>query len=148
MKRAMRIDKVTIAALSATLQLYLDPDKVADRVPTLKFLVRKSEEIRKIARRVEQSLGSTLGNEFSIKQVECLSQIGSGSLPVERLPSVALSISPLNGKKGSKLKKYAEAFRSLPIPVIGRIQGDAFILDMRCLDNIDDFLAQLSKLKL
>ena len=148
MKRAMRLDKVTIAALSATLQLYLDPDKIAERIPTLKFLVRKSEEIRKVARQVQKSLKSTHGNEVNIEQVECLSQIGSGSLPIDRLPSVALSIRPLKGKKGGKLKKYAEAFRSLPRPVIGRIQGDAFILDMRCLDNIDGFLAQLSKLKL
>ena len=56
MRRAMRLDKVTIAALSATLQLYLDPDKIAERIPTLKFLVRKSEEIRKVAGQVQQSL--------------------------------------------------------------------------------------------
>jgi L-seryl-tRNA(Ser) seleniumtransferase len=147
-KRAMRLDKITIAALAATLQLYLDPDRVVERIPTLKFLVRKIEEIRKTAQRIEKELATTLGDELALKQIECLSQIGSGSLPVDRLPSVALSISPLNGKHGSKLKKLSESFRALPIPVIGRIQDDAFILDMRCLDDVDGFLGQLNELKI
>jgi L-seryl-tRNA(Ser) seleniumtransferase len=148
MKRAMRLDKVTIAALSATLHLYQDPDKVAERIPTLKLLTRTADEIRKIAQLIEKNLRAALGDEIGIKQIECLSQIGSGSLPVDRLPSVALSISPIKGKRGSQLKKYAESFRALPIPVIGRIQDDAFILDMRCLDDVDGFLAQLSELKI
>ena len=77
-----------------------------------------------------------------------MSQIGSGSLPVDRLPSIALSISPIKSKPGSKLKKYAESFRALPIPVIGRIQDGALVFDLRCLDDVEEFIMQLDELKL
>ena len=89
-----------------------------------------------------------LGEDIYVKQINCQSQIGSGSLPVERLDSIALSIAPQKGKPGGKLKKYAEAFRALPTPVIGRIQDDAFLLDLRCLEDVGGFLAQLDDLKL
>lgn len=148
MKRAMRLDKVTIAALAATLQLYLDPDTVAERVPTIRLLSRPVEDIRAVATRIQEPLAAALGDDIFVKQIDCQSQIGSGSLPVERLDSVALAISPQKGKPGGKLKKYAEAFRRLPTPVIGRIQDDAFLLDLRCLEDIDGFLAQLGELKL
>ena len=148
MKRAMRLDKVSIAALSATLQLYLNPDKIAKRVPTLRFLTKTVEEIEQTAKIVGQTLNKVLGDEISINQVECLSQIGSGSLPVDRLPSIALSISPIKSKPGSKLKKYAESFRALPIPVIGRIQDGALVFDLRCLDDVEEFIMQLDELKL
>ena len=148
MKRAMRLDKASIAALSATLQLYLNPDKIATRVPTLRFLTKTVEEIEQTAKIVGQTLNKVLGDEISINQVECLSQIGSGSLPVDRLPSIALSISPIKSKPGSKLKKYAESFRALPIPVIGRIQDGALVFDLRCLDDVEEFIMQLDELKL
>ena len=148
MKRAMRLDKVSIAALSATLQLYLNPDKIATRVPTLRFLTKTVEEIEQTAKIVGQTLNKVLGDEISINQVECLSQIGSGSLPVDRLPSIALSISPIKSKPGSKLKKYAESFRALPIPVIGRIQDGALVFDLRCLDDVEEFIMQLDELKI
>ena len=148
MKRALRLDKATIAALSATLQLYMNPNKVVERIPTLKLLTKTVDEISQTAQQVEKRLAKILGNNIDIKQVECLSQIGSGSLPVNLLPSIALSISPSSGKSGSKLKKYAESFRALPIPVIGRIQDDALVLDLRCLDDVDGFIAQLDELKI
>jgi L-seryl-tRNA(Ser) seleniumtransferase len=148
MKRAMRLDKVTIAALTATLQLYLDPDTVSERVPTIRLLSKNATDIKAVAENVHAPLSAALGEDISVTQIDCQSQIGSGSLPVERLPSIALAISPQKGKPGGKLKKYAEAFRRLPIPVIGRIQDDAFILDMRCLEDVDGFLAQLGDLKL
>jgi len=148
MKRAMRLDKVSIAALSTTLQLYQNPDKAASRIPTLRLLTRTVDEIKKTAQLVQEHITVKFGGKISIKQVECLSQIGSGSLPVDRLPSIGLSISPLNEKSGRKLIRYSESFRALPIPVIGRIQDDAFILDLRCLDDVDGFLAQLSELKI
>jgi L-seryl-tRNA(Ser) seleniumtransferase len=147
MKRALRLDKVTIAALTATLQLYLDPDKVAKRLPTLRLLSRKPDAIGDIAERVMGPLESALGSGICVKKIACQSQIGSGSLPVDRLASFALSISPLKGKSGGKLKKYAAAFRTLPIPVIGRIQENAFILDMRCLEDVEGFIAQLGELQ-
>jgi L-seryl-tRNA(Ser) seleniumtransferase len=74
-----------------------------------------------------------------------LSQIGSGSLPVDRLPSVALVARP-RGKRAGVLHKLEEALRRLPMPVIGHIADDALRLDLRCLppDGETEFAAQLS----
>lgn len=147
-KRATRLDKVTIAALTAVLQLYRDPDRLAARVPTIRLLARTEADIRAAAARVSGPLSETLGESFEVTTIACQSQIGSGSLPVERLTSAALAVEPLQGSKGSKLKKLATAFRSLPTPVIGRIQDDAFLMDLRCLEDEAGFLGQLSKLGL
>jgi len=148
MKRAMRLDKITIAALTATLQLYLDPDSVVERIPTLRLLTKKIEDIHEIAERVVEKLTSTFGETVRVDIIDCYSQIGSGSLPVDRLSSIALAITPTSGRSGASLKKYSEAFRALPIPVIGRIQDDAFILDLRCLEDEEGFLSQLIDLKI
>jgi len=81
--------------------------------------------------------------------VPCKSQIGSGSLPTERLDSHALVIRPRAAKSaGSALRRLTAAFRSLPVPVIGRVQDDAFWLDLRCLEPGDEaaFVAQLDGL--
>ncbi len=81
--------------------------------------------------------------------IECQSQIGSGSLPLETLPSAGLAIVPVKRKgAGQKLEQLASAFRALPVPVIGRIKDDAFILDLRCLDDEASFLGQLARLKI
>ncbi|MEK9679726.1 MAG: L-seryl-tRNA(Sec) selenium transferase [Rhodospirillaceae bacterium] len=148
MKRALRLDKVTIAALTAVLQLYRDPDRLAQRVPTIRLLARSEVDIRAVADRVKAPVADAFGENYVVRVVEVQSQIGSGSLPVERLPSVALAIEPLTVSRGSALKKLASAFRGLPIPVIGRIQDDAFLLDLRCLVDEDTFLGQLSGLGL
>lgn len=69
-----------------------------------------------------------------------LSQIGSGSLPVDRLPSHALVIAP-HRKKGGVLRELETTLRRLPIPVIGRISDGALRLDLRCLDDEAAFVA-------
>ena len=148
MKRATRVDKVTIAALSAVLQLYRDPDRLAERVPTLRLLTKAENEIRKTATSLVGPLSKALGQTFSVSIISCKSQIGSGSLPVERLNSAGLSIKPDAQRKGTPLKNLLQAFRGLPIPVIGRIQDDALILDLRCLDDVTGFEEQLIKLDL
>ncbi len=148
MKRATRVDKVTIAALSAVLKLYRDPDRLTERVPTLRLLTKAENEIRKTATSLVRPLSKALGQTFSVSIISCKSQIGSGSLPVERLNSAGLSIKPEAQRKGTPLKNLLQAFRELPIPVIGRIQDDALILDLRCLDDVTGFEAQLKKLDL
>ena len=77
----------------------------------------------------------------------CHSQIGSGALPVDLLPSMALIVRPVSARgHGALLKRVASAFRALPRPVIGRIQNDSFQLDLRCLEDEPGFVAQLSGL--
>ena len=135
---------MTIAALSALLELYRDPDRLAERVPAIRLLAKQEAEIWQTAVRIEEPLRIVLGTAFGVTTAPCLSQIGSGSLPVERLKSACISIEPLGKSKGKALKTLASAFRSLPMPVIGRIQDDTFLLDVRCLEDVDEFLAQLN----
>lgn len=146
-KRATRLDKITIAALSAVLQLYRNPDRLVERLPTLRLLARPADEIEAVAARVAAMLAERLSGSFDISTEPCQSQIGSGSLPVERLDSHAVVLRPREEKgKGGRLKRLATSFRSLPVAVVGRIQDDAFSLDVRCLEDEAGFAAQLSKL--
>jgi L-seryl-tRNA(Ser) seleniumtransferase len=115
-------------------------------VPAIRLLAKQEAEIRQTAERIEEPLRDVLGTAFDVTTLPCLSQIGSGSLPVERLKSASIAIEPAGKRKGKALNMLASAFRSLPMPVIGRIQDDTFLLDVRCLDDVDGFLAQLNGL--
>ena len=147
MKRALRCDKMTIAALSAVLRLYADPDRLVSRVPTLRMLARSVDEIRGVAARIGPALAAAVGDFATVTDATCDSQIGSGALPTQRIPSAGLAIKPVSGS-GSVLDALAAAFRALPVPVIGRIQDDAFLLDLRCLEDEDAFVDQLPSLAL
>ena len=146
MKRAMRLGKLSIAALEAVLRLYDDPDRLAERLPALRFLVRPAPEIVVVAERLQPVLANWVGDRGSVSIEPVDSQIGSGAQPVGALPSAALVVRPNGGKRGqgTKLKKLAEAMRALPVPVIGRIERNAFVLDLRCLDDEAGFAAQLA----
>ena len=149
LKRALRVDKMTIAALSATLALYLDPDRLAARLPSLRQLARKEADIAALADRLAPRVAAALGEHASVAVIECHSQIGSGALPVDSLPSHALAITPVvAGKRGAgtALKRLSEAFGALPVPVLGRIQDGALVFDLRCLEDEAGFVAQLERL--
>ena len=151
MKRAMRCDKMTIAALETIIRLYDHPHRLAETIPTLRLLARKQDQIQETAQRVSPVLDKALGDRYSVIPEQCQSQIGSGSLPAERLDSMALVIRPTATKGiGTGLKRLAVAFRNLPMPVIGRIQDNAFCLDLRCLEasNESAFINQLKKLNI
>ncbi len=148
MKRALRVDKLTLAALEATLRLYADPDRLTRELPTLRLLTRPQDEIEAQVQRIVPALARATGAQAEAKAVACMSQIGSGSLPVDALPSAGIALTPRTGRKRSAVEKLAEAFRALPVPVIGRIQDGALILDLRCLDDEAGFIAQLNQLKI
>jgi L-seryl-tRNA(Ser) seleniumtransferase len=147
MKRALRADKMTLAALDAVLRLYTNPERLRQELPTLARLTRPPAEIEAQARRVLPALASALGPQLQADVIACSSQIGSGALPVDALPSAGIAIHFRTKAKKSSAGRIARAFRALPVPVIGRIRDDAFILDMRCLDHEAEFTAQLAKLK-
>jgi L-seryl-tRNA(Ser) seleniumtransferase len=149
-KRAARLDKVRLAALEATLKLYRDPDRLPETLPTLRYFVRPQAEIAAAAGRLVVPLTAAVGTSFEVTVAECASQIGSGALPLETLPSAALAIRSAGGKtkgSGARLEALAAAFRSLPVPVIGRVRDGALLLDLRCLDDEEGFLDQLAKLQ-
>lgn len=138
LKRALRLDKGRLAALEVVLRLYLDPDRLADRLPALRLLTRPEAEIRATAER----MAALLRRIFPTRPVTvdpCRSQIGSGALPVDLLPSAAIAIG------GGALESLALTLRSLPRPVIGRIAQDRLWLDCRCLEPAEEaaFAAQL-----
>jgi L-seryl-tRNA(Ser) seleniumtransferase len=145
MKRALRCDKLTIAALGAVLRLYGDPDRLAQRVPALRLLSRPAHEIEAQAQRLLPALAQWAGEGVRVDIAPVQSQIGSGSLPVDLLPSFALRLT-LPGKRGGQaLQRMAAALRALPLPVIGRIADNALLLDLRCLDDEAGFLAALRR---
>ena len=148
MKRALRMSKLPLAALEATLMLYLRPERLTQDLPTLRLLVRPVEAIRALARQIEPALAAAVAPRFETTVVDLLGQIGSGSLPVERLPSAGLAIAPVQTKgSGRALDALASAFRSLALPVIGRIADDRLLLDLRCLEEAAPFVAQLPALQ-
>ncbi|MGE4218250.1 MAG: L-seryl-tRNA(Sec) selenium transferase [Alphaproteobacteria bacterium] len=145
MKRAMRLDKVTLAALAAVLRLYADPERLAERVPAIRMLARPEGDIRALAERLAPMVAAKLGG-IAVAAEPCRSQIGSGALPLDQLPSWALAVRPGGRRPGATLNRIAAAFRALPVPVVGRIHDDAFLLDLRCLEDESGFLAQLDRL--
>jgi len=147
-KRAVRLDKVRLAALEATLKLYRDPDRLPESLPTLRYLVRPRAQIAAAAGRLAAPMAAAVGGGFEVTVGDCASQIGSGALPLETLPSAGLVIRPIGRKSaGSQLEGLASAFRSLPIPVVGRVRDGALLFDLRCLDDEECFCAQLGKLQ-
>ena len=150
LKRALRVDKMTLAALEAVLKLYRQPEKLAQRLPTLRLLTRPAADIEALCRRVEPAVAQAVRNAAHVSVVPCHSQIGSGALPVELLPSTALALAPLKRGRGegTALRQLAAAFRALPVPVIGTISDGALKFDLRCLENEREFVDQLAQLRL
>ncbi|MBT9613405.1 MAG: L-seryl-tRNA(Sec) selenium transferase, partial [Burkholderiales bacterium] len=151
LKRALRVDKIIYATLEAVLRLYRDPERLAQRLPTLRLLTRPLSEIEATAQTILPALQQAFSHSADVSLSPGHSQIGSGSLPIDRLPSCCVAFTPhVKGKgEGSALKKIEQALRELPVPVIGRVAEGAFRLDVRCLEDKDvgEFVAQLSDLK-
>ncbi|HAU4727298.1 TPA: L-seryl-tRNA(Sec) selenium transferase, partial [Citrobacter freundii] len=144
LKRALRADKMTLAALEATLRLYLHPEALAQKLPTLRQLTRSQEAVHAQAQHLQARLAEHYGDEFALNVMPCLSQIGSGSLPVDRLPSAALTFTPHDGR-GSRLEALAARWRALPVPIIGRIYDGRMWLDLRCLEDETRFMEMMLK---
>lgn len=150
LKRALRIDKITLAALLEVINLYKDPQRLASRLPLLADLTRPLLEIEALVEKVLPAVQDTLKGKAIVESQSCRSQIGSGALPLDLLASRALIISPIaeKGQTDATLRNLAAAFRALPKPVIGRINDGRLIFDLRCLRDTDEFVGQLSSLSL
>jgi L-seryl-tRNA(Ser) seleniumtransferase len=144
MKRAMRLDRMRLAALEATLRLYRDPDRLPELLPTLRLFTRSRETIRAVAERLAPALRAALGPDWSVEVVDCASQIGSGALPLETMPSAALACRPLAKRPGTALEQLSGRLRGLPVPVIGRVAEGRLLLDLRCLEDEAGFLASIA----
>ncbi len=144
LKRALRVGKLTLAALEAVLRLYRDPDRLAERLTTLRLLTRSPTDIQAQAERLLPAMQQALaGWPVYVSAEPALSQIGSGSLPIDRLESASLVVRPSTRKSGV-LHEIEATLRGLPVPVIGRIADGALRLDLRCLSDEAGFLDQLA----
>ena len=150
LKRALRVGKITLAALEPILAMYRSPELLADRLTTLRLLTRPASQMRVQAERLRPLIQQALGTDYRVESTAMFSQIGSGALPVDQLPSHGLRIQHVgSGRSGSALKKLEQRLRALPRPVIGRINDDALWLDLRCLEagDEDGFTRQLHALR-
>src|SRR5262249_18844985 len=134
LKRALRIDRLRLAAFEAVLRLYADPDRLAERLPTLRLLARPRGEITALGQRLLPAVKAALEGVAEASLVETRSQIGSGALPASLLPSTALALRPIGGS-GTAVDRLASILRALPVPVIGRIEAGRVLLDLRCLED-------------
>jgi len=147
LKRALRLDKMTLAGIEEVLRLYRDPDRLEQTIPTLQFLTRQQDEIRNQAQRIAPMVAKALGGSVCVEVVDAASQVGSGSLPTETIPSAAIGIrSEVDGEDIADA--LSAAFRELPTPVIGHVSKGALLLDLRCLDDEAGFVSQLESLQI
>lgn len=146
LKRALRVGKETLAALEAVLGLYREPERLSERLPTLRLLRRPVDAIERQAQRLLPPMQEVLASRCDVVVASMHSQIGSGALPVERLPSFGFL---LRTRTGSGIGRLEAALRALPRPVLGRVADKALWLDLRCLEEADEaqFLAQWSALR-
>ncbi len=150
MKRALRCDKMTIAALATVLNLYRDPDRLAGRLPTLHWLTRSLANISAMVDDLLPALQRAAGDRAVVAKIHCESQIGSGALPTRTVASAGIAVRPTAKAAGDGAwpERIAGAFRRLPVPVIGRIHDGSLIFDLRCLDDAAGFRQQLDQLDL
>jgi len=146
MKRALRVGKLTLAALEAVLALYRAPEFLAEKLPTLRLLTRPAATIEAQASCLLPTVQAALGERYDVAVSPMQSQIGSGALPLERLPSFGFAIHARKAPRGS-LDRLDAALRGLPRPILGRIADKTLWLDLRCLEAADEteFVAQWSR---
>jgi L-seryl-tRNA(Ser) seleniumtransferase len=145
LKRALRVGKLTLAALEPVLALYRAPDLLAERLTTLRLLTRQSAAMQALAQALLPIMQQWVGEGYTASAEAMMSQIGSGALPVDRLPSFGLAIRTRPGLRGDPLGVLQRRLRQLPRPVIGRVADDTLWLDLRCLEENerDTFAEQL-----
>jgi L-seryl-tRNA(Ser) seleniumtransferase len=131
--RALRIDKLTLAALEATVSLYRDEAKAVRRIPTLRMLTMDINEIEQKASKLMENLKKIDPSRLQINLIELSSKAGGGALPLLSLPSKCLRIK-IEGLSANTLEVN---MRKNSPPIIGRIQDDAFIIDVRTLQDDD-----------
>ena len=139
LQRALRCGKLTLAALEATLRRYRQSPNIVEEIPTLRAFTRSLEEVRAMGQSLLPQLEIALGKDFLLSLQDSTSQIGSGAMPTEELPTVVITI------ENSKLSANAIAkrFRQANPPIIGRIKDDQFLLDLRTIFDAEDLVPNL-----
>jgi L-seryl-tRNA(Ser) seleniumtransferase len=129
-----------LSALEATLRRYRQSPNIVEEIPTLRAFTRSVDEIRATGEELLPRLKSALGAEFEVRLENSTAQIGSGALPTEELPTVVISIA----HKKLSANAIAQKFRAANPPIIGRINDDRFLLDLRCIFDVNDLIPSFS----
>ena len=140
LQRALRCGKLTLAALEATLRRYRQSPNIVEEIPTLRAFTRPVYEVRAMGEQLLPKLETTLGKDFRLSLQDSTSQIGSGAMPTEELPTVVITI------ENSKLSANAIAkrFRHANPPIIGRIKDNRFLLDLRTIFDPNDLVPKFN----
>lgn len=131
LNRALRIDKMTLAALEATLRHYLDPDGAIRAIPTLRMITAPVRDVNRRARRLLRQLTGVVSGDWVVDVQADVSEVGAGALPLTKIPTRVISV------RSARMSATAieQSFRRQDPPVLGRIQQDTFLLDMRMVQD-------------
>ena len=129
--RALRIDKLTLAALESTLRHYRSLNESLNAIPTLRMITRPLDNLTTEAKKLEAMLKSISDARLTIGCIDIFSKVGGGALPLLSIPSKGVSVK-IKGLTPNALEKH---MRSSDIPIIGRIEEDIFVMDMRTIQN-------------
>jgi L-seryl-tRNA(Ser) seleniumtransferase len=143
LQRALRCGKLTLAALEATLRLYRESPDITQVIPTLRAFTRPLDQVREFGEAVLPRLQAALGDGFRFILEASTSQIGSGALPTEELPTVVIAVE----HEGRSAARIAEHFRSASPPIIGRIKDDRFLLDLRTIFDLQDLVPNFDRIE-
>ncbi|MFQ6372660.1 L-seryl-tRNA(Sec) selenium transferase [Shewanella sp. YIC-542] len=143
LKRALRCDKLILAALEATLRHYLNPQTLDKQLPIMAKFARSQSQLQAEAQRLISALAPRFAPQYQLSSISCNTQVGSGSQPDTFLPSVALAFSATNGGSVLALERH---FKGAARPVIGRIANEQLLLDLRGADDFDELLNELLSL--
>ena len=138
--RAVRCGKLTIAALEATLKLYQQSADVTGQIPTLRTFTRTLGEIETLGAQAVPALQRALGDDYRVSMEDSTSQVGSGALPTEEIPTKVIAVD----SDVMSAERVAERFRAARPPIIGRISDGRFLLDLRTIFDADDLLPRWS----
>ncbi|WP_321283871.1 L-seryl-tRNA(Sec) selenium transferase [uncultured Vibrio sp.] len=141
--RALRIDKFTLSSLESVLRLYLNEDKAIESIPTLRMIAASESSVQARVARFCSRCRATLSAQCTVLPVSTFSQVGGGALPEQNLPSWAVSLDP----KEEKLSRFEARLRAATVPVMGRVENNRLLLDLRTVgeQEEDDLFASIQE---
>jgi L-seryl-tRNA(Ser) seleniumtransferase len=144
--RALRMDKLTLAALEGTLLLYQDPERARSLIPTLRYLSRDEGETAALAAALAEQVRAVCPDQVDVGIERTMAKAGGGSLPLAELPSHAVTLHfappPLGGRPAPGIDELAAALRRAPVPLVGRVAQDRLFLDVVTLE--EDLLPEVA----
>lgn len=144
MKRALRTSKITLALLEETLKAYEDPDQLVKRIPTIRLLTLSKKALQHRANQTQRVLAEVLPDDFVLSIETSEAEVGSGSMPGNSKPSIAVTI---QDRSNQATQGLFDELRQLPTPIVGRLKNGAIYLDMHGAEPLGEFLDTLKHLR-